>query len=338
MASAQEDFDLPLAEAARKQVLAEAERYVSEGHQAEILIVTHSRRGFRGECAVPVRVVPRHSLPLLGAYLQRFDRLHFFGTTGLICWILGRMMPLAERIVTLTDGGVFSVGRFDTWRTRLAGRIASDYNRLYTYTEYQQKCLLSRCPESRGKLASTRPILELRSPGEVARTANPSLLYMGHLSLFKGIDIVAQVFTALAAEFPNLTLTIAANGLGYGQDASHLVRRLQREFGDRLTLKGKVDPLEELSRCHLYLYPVRAHRGTFAFPLSLFESLQCGTPFLSSALPGFAEYFSDKMLCDPGDAGSFRTMAGEILRNPQTWRKSAENEFERVYKRVMAVS
>lgn len=337
VASAQEDFDLPLAEAARKQVLAEAERYTCEGHDTEILIVTGGRRGFEGDHSLPVNVVPRYALPFMSRHLRQFQRLHFFGSTGLICWLLGRMMPRAERLLTLTDGGVFSVGRFDRWRRRLSGGVAGRYNRIYAYTEYQRECLLSRCPESKTKLTLTRPILEPHpNYRSIARTDHPSLLYMGHLSLFKGVDIVVNVFRELAQTCPDLTLTVAANGLGYGSDASHLIRELQSEYGNRVILKGKVSPLEEMSRCHVYLYPVRGHRGTFAFPLSLYESLQCGTPFLSSALPGFAEYFDADMLCEPGNVASFCSRAKEILESPQAWRRLAENQFEGVSKRVAA--
>lgn len=339
VASAQEDFDLPLAEAARKQVLAEAERYSDEGHATEILIVTGKRRGYSGEHRLPIKVVPRYSLALMARYLRRFDRLHFFGSTGLICWLLGRMMPQAERIVTLTDGGVFSVGRFSRWRESLAHNVAGHYDALYTYTDFQRKRFLSRCPVPQSKMRSTRPILTLKSTSRnVQRTSHPSLLYMGHLSAFKGIDIVADLFRNLVPEFPDLTLTIAANGLDYGGGGYHIVHDLQGEFGEKIALKGKVDPREELCRCHLYLYPVRGHRGTFAFPLSLYESLQCGTPFLSSALPGFIEYFAKDMLCDPGNATSFHSRAKEMLENPQAWRRFAENEFVRICKRVSAVT
>jgi len=102
------------------------------------------------------------------------------------------------------------------------------------------------------------------------------------------------------------------------------------EFPTRVHLKGKVDPYAELGQAHLLLHPLQQQAGTFAFPMTLYEALICGTPFLSSDLDGLNEFFDPAFLCPPGDVGVFCERAEEILRSPGALNGAIAANLERI--------
>jgi len=331
IASAQEDFDFPLAEAARKQIFAQAERYREHGSEVEVLIISGGRSSREMVHDVPIRVVPKHRLPTQLAYCYRFDTLHFFGTTGLVALAMSLQMPFRTRYLTVTDGGVFSIGRRAGLRRFLAKVLPSLFDGVFVYTAHQQSVLESIGDRFASRIVQIQPILSgPDTMSDSRRSTAPSILYMGHLSYFKGVDIVTEVFRRLAANMPGLQLTLASNGLDYGDGCRELVFELMRDFPGRVHLKGKIDPYAELGRAHLLLHPFRQQAGTFAFPLALYEALLCGTPFLSSDLDGPNEFFDGAFLCPPGDIGAFCTRADEILRSPGALRETMAHNLKRI--------
>ncbi len=58
-----------------------------------------------------------------------------------------------------------------------------------------------------------------------------------------------------------------------------------------------MNPFDELSKSDLYYYCLKRHSNTFAFPFSLYESLQVGTPIIGPNLTGFKEFFDSRLLC-----------------------------------------
>jgi glycosyltransferase involved in cell wall biosynthesis len=158
---------------------------------------------------------------------------------------------------------------------------------------------------------------------------------MGHLSQFKGVDIVLEVFRRLVREIPNLELTLASNGLDYGDGIRHLVDDAVEEFPRQVTLKGRVNPYQELGRAHLLIYPFRFQAGTFAFPLSLYEALLCGTPFLSSDLDGSNEFFDRAFLCPPGDVDAFTARAAQLIQGGEKIQEMIKSNLTRIHDKCL---
>ncbi|MDH3892454.1 MAG: glycosyltransferase family 1 protein [candidate division Zixibacteria bacterium] len=330
LASAQEDFEFPLAEAARKQLFETARCHRADGHDVRILIVTGNLNREFVEEGIPIRLTTKRNLMRLGPWCRLSDGVHYFGTVGWIALIVALLMRSRTRTLTATDGGLFSTGGRVGLRRWLARRFHRCYQQFHTYTEYQRELLLALSPCFKTKLKTVRPILMEPPVTPTEKAKQPTILYMGHLSKFKGVDIVMKVFRALAHELPNLNLTLACNGLTYDDNLEHSVHHLVDEYPTRVTLKGKVDVFAEIGRSHLLIYPIRAHSGTFAVPLSLYESLCCGTPFLSSRLEGVAEYFDDYFLCPPGNADQFIEKARRFLASPGEIPMRIEQNLSRI--------
>jgi len=330
LASAQEDFEFPLAEAARKQIFARAEKLRDDRREVEILIVTpdHSGRSIRR--GIPVREVARRHLLRCRGYCRSFDSVHYLGTVGIIALVIALMTRSRPRTFTATDGAVFSTGPRAGARRLLARYFHRFYDEFRTYTDHQRRLLLAVSPHYGSKLTAIRPILEEPILPAVAGRARSGILYIGHLSYFKGVDIVMEVFRRLVGEMPHLTLTIAANGLSYEGHLESEVKALAAAYPGRVLLKGKVNVYDELTRAGLLMYPIRSHAGTFAVPLSLCESLACGAPFLSSRLDGLSEYFDDYFLCQPGNIESFVDRARRLLSASSECRTRIQQNLQRI--------
>lgn len=316
LASAQEDFEFPLAEAARKQLFETALKYRNDGHEVRILIVTPNLNSQCVREGIPIELATRWKLIRLRAWCRRSESVHYFGTIGLIALIVAMLMRSRTRVFTATDGGVFSTGGRVGLRRWIGRWFHRCYHQFLVYTEHQRDLLLAVSSHYSSRIEKARPILLEPPATPIQKAEQPTILYMGHLSRFKGVDIVMDVFRTLALDMPNLQLILASNGLNYRDNLEGQVRRLIDDYPSRVILKGKVDVFSEIGRSHLLIYPIREHSGTFALPLSLYESLCCGTPFLSSRLDGVAEFFDDYFLCGPGDTGQFVEKARKMLASP----------------------
>lgn len=330
LASAQEDFEFPLAEAARKQLFETARRRRDDGHKVRILVVTPNQNEQFVQEDIPIRLTTKRNLIRLGPWCRRSDHVTYFGTIGLIALIVATLMRSRTRTFTATDGGVFSTGGRVGLRRWIGRWFHRRYQQFQIYTEHQRELLVALSPHYSSKLKKIRPILIEPPSTPSQKTKHPTILYMGHLSRFKGVDIVMEVFRALTDEMPRLSLILASNGLTYDDNMEPAVRRLVDEYPSRVRLKGKVDVFTEIGRSHLLIYPIRSHSGTFAVPLSLYESLCCGTPFLSSRLAGVAEYFDDYFLCTPGDTDQFVEKARKMLTSPGENRERIDQNLDRI--------
>ncbi len=337
--SAQEHFDFPLAEAARKQLFAKGRIEHEAGNLVEILIVTPDISSIETVDDIKIRVVTRGQLLGLISYCNSFDRLHYFGTTGLIALLFGMIAFRCERYFTATDGGVFSIGPNVAQRRKLARYVCRLYSKVLVYTKYQQQQLETAANRSLTNIELAQPILdsvpELNSDpvNTTGRSVLPSLLYLGHLSLFKGVDIILELFDRLADEIPGLTLTLASNGLDYGDGCHKLLEITREQHPGQIIIKGRVDPYEELTKAHLLVHPFRQQAGTFAVPLALYEALLCGTPFLASDIEGTNEFFDRAFLCETGNVNSFVDRARALLSGTEMVQATIAGNLERIQKR-----
>ena len=88
-----------------------------------------------------------------------------------------------------------------------------------------------------------------------------------------------------------------------------------------------------MRKATIYIYCFKQHNGTFAFPMSLFESLSVGTPFIGPNLSGVREFFSNEFLCDGKNIYSASDLAINILNNKNIYHEVAK-EYQSVLRKV----
>jgi glycosyltransferase involved in cell wall biosynthesis len=143
-----------------------------------------------------------------------------------------------------------------------------------------------------------------------AKTERPSVLFLGRLRRYKGVDTLLEAFRAVAARMPEARLTI----LGDGPYRAALVERARRlELGEAVEFTGFVAGEEKVRRL--------AAAWVSALPspkegwgLTVVESNACGTPVVASRSPGLVDSVRDGesgLLVPHGDPGA---LAQALLR------------------------
>ena len=332
--TAQSSFDLPLAEATRKQAVELTKIYMSSNSSAELLVINPDKTNVLEYENVRISIVTLSGLFCALNFVKKFNRIHYIGALGYKALFIGMVAILLSksRVITLTDGGVYSIKNRPFFRSFSSNLLVILYQKIFIYTEYQKLLLCKSLFFCKNKFYFTYPLLTMSAMNSRWGAWNSEeaesidILYMGHLSMFKGVDIVLHVFEHLSQKMNNVCLVLALNGLAEDEELRKRLEMLKVNFPHRVIEKGKVNPLVELSRSSLYIYPVKQHSGTHAFPFSLYESMQCATPFVSTKLDGFAEYFDDFFLVEAGDMYSYASKAEEMLRKQyEAQRKLADN-------------
>lgn len=334
--SAQEDFSFPLAEAARKQIFYRARTYQQEGDQASILIITPNLEDEFEQDGINIQLTTRNGLYRKRWLLRESDRVEYWGTTGLIALKIGMLSRAGNKRLIVTDGGVVSTGARASLRKLAASRLTSFYDEIDVFTEYQRKLLLKMLPKGyHRRINKIKPVVEPVSLPKVERAADPTILYMGHLSRFKGVDLLLKLFEDLLPEQPKLRLILCHNGLTYDEECERDVKELARRFPEQVIVKGKVDPYEQLARAHILIHPIKQSEGTFAFPMALWEAVVTGTPFISTRLDGVAEFFDDSFLSPVDDYLSLMSLTRGMLMELEKYRSLLNKNHERLVDQVM---
>ena len=286
-----ESFEFPLREATRKQIWWTAKEKLIEQYDVEILIFSNFNKTVVFE-NIQIKFVKRRFLSL---YFKA-DTIHFI-TGSISVSLLIPTFWLGKKKLTLTDGDMFGYNRIRI-RKLILPIISLIYNKIIVYSKYQKGRLkLSK------KIFIEKPILPLIIVDpKFERTSKPSLLFMGHLSYFKGVDTIILAFKKLIIEIPDLTWVIANNGIRGDKKLIDEVLRLKKLYPDNIVIKGIVNPIEELSQAWIYLYPFKKAVGTMAFALSLYEAERCNTPYVACDVGANSEFFNPDYLIDVNDS------------------------------------
>jgi glycosyltransferase involved in cell wall biosynthesis len=157
--------------------------------------------------------------------------------------------------------------------------------------------------------------LDVYGPGEAERTPAPTLLYMGRLKRYKGVDLCIRAVRELRDGGVDVTFRIA----GKGDDEGRL-RALVDRLGvsDRVEFLGFVSDQRKLdllqtSWVHLLTSPKEG------WGIANIEAAACGTPTIASDAPGLRESVRDGetgYLVPHGDvsalAGKIRTLVENV--------------------------
>ncbi len=331
--SEQKDYKFPLAEANRKQIFEEAKL---EGQNCEILIITKKNESNLIVKGVKISFVKRIGLIKKILYLRSFNRIRYIGNIGISSILVGFFTAFKENSMNITDGGIFSTVHRVKLLCLLARVTPFLYREFNIYTQHQLKILIGISSKYKNKLNITMPILDRGVHFQnTSKGKPPTILYMSHISEFKGFDTVLYIYENLKKELPDLKLIVANNGVMSDKVLLEKLHSYKTQYKDDIILKNKVDPYKELSQCSLYIYLFKKENGTFAFPLSLYESLLCGTPFLGPKLEGVNEFFDDFFLSNPINKNECLCAARRLLIEKEDLDKVIAKNLKSLQDRVL---
>ena len=146
------------------------------------------------------------------------------------------------------------------------------------------------------------------------RAEVPTLLYVGRLKRYKGIELLFEVLPRL--EIPGVTLVI----VGRGSDADRIERLAARSpLGKQIRFVGYVTEQEKvawLRRAWTLVYPSPKE----GWGMTNVEAAACGTPVVASDSPGLRESVDDGcsgLLARHGDVESWAVALRAVLEDPE---------------------
>ncbi|MBI2573110.1 glycosyltransferase family 4 protein [Candidatus Woesearchaeota archaeon] len=317
------DLSFPLAEGIRKQAWWMAQAMRKEGHEIEIISTSRKNMTLARE-GITVRYIKSfHSIEV------NTDIMHYLSHPSPLFLRLVQRVNAKKQILTFFDGNCNGFWQ-RLWTPLLLPSFQNRIDHITYQTKYQQD-VLEKTPFK--DIAKTRiaPLIP-NYKRSASRSLVPSLLFMSHLSPYKGIQDVLDAFEKVRKNIPDLTLTICDSSI---KTNTKYHRRIKRTAG--ITFKGKVDSQEELSKAWIYLYPVHGAQETFSVPISLIESIQVGTAFISTKVGGVAEYFPEKFLIDPQNPDQLAHKIMTLLTTtsiPKMKRKIDNKETIKAFKKI----
>lgn len=284
-----DSFDFPLREATRKQVWWEAKNAKKQGKDVNIYIIDHDAESVVKD-GITIKFVSAKNLCKSNL---RADEVNYL-TGSVIPNLLSIVFVKSKKkILTLTDGYMFGANKY--WMRKTISKILPIFfDEICIYSRYQKQLL------GYGKIVSPHKP-QLLIP-DIPKSDYPSILYMGHISKSKGFDAIIIALSRLLGENSSYEFVIANNMIEVSKEYMDKVQMLIDKYPNQIIIKGIVNPLEELKRSWVYIYPFIEARGTMAFPLSLYEAEQCGTPFIACDISSNSEFFDKKNLIEPNNA------------------------------------
>jgi len=171
----------------------------------------------------------------------------------------------------------------------------------------------------------------------------PTLLYVGRIKKYKGIQLGLLAVEKLRARYPDILFQIAGVG-----DYTGALRELARRLGleNNVEFAGRIaheDKVKRLQQADVLLYPSPKE----GWGLSVLEANSCGTPVVASNSPGLREAVRDGetgFLVPHGDVDALTNRIDRLLSDPAlyarmrvdgiewsktfTWDKAASKTFQ----------
>lgn len=153
-------------------------------------------------------------------------------------------------------------------------------------------------------------------------------LFVGRLSVEKGIDILLEAWAKLGAKIP---LKI----LGDGSLASEVYEATQHQQGIEWLGRRPMNEVYELMQnAQFLIFPSKWYEG---LPRTLIESFACGTPVIAAnlgAMSSFVAHYETGLHFQLGNAEDLVTQVGWAITHPELilkMRQNARAEFEIKY-------
>jgi len=181
------------------------------------------------------------------------------------------------------------------------------------------------------RLHALPPPLDLPEPGEVARAEEPTVVYLGQLHPIKRVGVLLDAFERVRRELPEARLEVIGAPSRHGAD-------LRAHAGDGVVFRGLIPEEQKagaLGRAHVFAL-LSASEG---LPVTVLESLACGTPVVISPGCGLPEVDGVAGIVCDGSAESAAEGLLTILRDPELARRfgAAGRAFSASYRREVVV-
>ena len=149
------------------------------------------------------------------------------------------------------------------------------------------------------------------------------LLFVGRMAAVKGVPLLLEAVAALAADHPDLHLTL----IGDGPDRTALeARATGLGIADRCTFagyRGQAEVAEALKSADIFVLPSFAE----GVPVVLMEAMAAGLPVIATRIAGIPELVEDGIhgrLVPPGDTDALRAAIAEVLADPETRKRMGD--------------
>ena len=297
-----DSFQFPLREALRKQVWWRAKEKQKKYNVS--IVVFGKKQDSIFQDGIKIDFVDKNKI---NSYKLEADFIDYI-TTIVELRIFLAFFSKGIKTLTICDGYPLGDSKI-LLRKIIIKMLPLLFSKIYVFSNYQKRVL------GLPKIEKINPILPKINKLNLDKYKNPTLFYMGHISYFKGIDVLLEAYQVLKNEIPNLNLIIANNMVRGDKDLIEKVETLKKEYPDSIIIKGVINPYEELSKAWIYTYPFIKPGGTMAFALSLYESQQCGTPFIACNVGSNVEFFDKKNLINPENTEEMVEKIKEILKH-----------------------
>jgi len=168
------------------------------------------------------------------------------------------------------------------------------------------------------------------SNDRVVLEGDPSLLYVGHLSRLKGVDILFRAVSKLSSDLPNMKLHLVGNG----NIPSFAALSKKEGIEKYVIFHNWVNPSKIPSyykSADICIFPSR-HEG---FGIVILEAMASGIPVIASDIPSFREIVSNEIdgrLFKSEDVDSLSKEIIALYQDPYLRKELTHNALEKVTK------
>jgi glycosyltransferase involved in cell wall biosynthesis len=167
-----------------------------------------------------------------------------------------------------------------------------------------------------------------------APSADPIVMYAGHLYPWKGVDILLRALALL----PDVRGLVVGGHPAEGDLARLKALALELQIGGRVSFTGYVDRREVASLLDRADVLVMPHGATlvserYASPLKLFEYMASGRPIVASDLPAVREVVQHDVsawLVEPNDPAALATGIRRVLDDAALGERIGRTAFDEV--------
>jgi glycosyltransferase involved in cell wall biosynthesis len=163
---------------------------------------------------------------------------------------------------------------------------------------------------------------------KIALEGDPSILYVGHISRRKGVDVLIKAISKLKSKLPNIRLHLV--GGGNNRDVALLAKEegIEKNVIFHGWAEGSLLPSYYKS-ADICVFPSR-HEG---FGIVILEAMASSIPVIASDIPSFREIVShglDGVLFEPENADALSKEVIALYQDPYLRKELSRNAFEKV--------
>ncbi len=195
-------------------------------------------------------------------------------------------IPQLERVANKTDDSV----SFIDWMPTL--RYCNLADRIVVNSEFMRHNVITLYRVNPDKVVVIPNGIDLKMftncNCRIPLEGDPSLLYIGHFSTLKGVDILIKAIAQLKSQLPNIKLHL----IGRGNDQYFELLAKKEGIENSLVFHGWAKQSMAASyykSAEICVFPSR-HEG---FGLVILEAMASGSPVIASDIPSFKEIISD---------------------------------------------